>query len=119
MPTSALMQLMEAGKVRLLAVTAAQRVAGELKNVPTWKEQEVDTTHEVWRGLVGPKGMSPAQVAFWDDVLGKAVKTDEWRKDLEQGKIENVYRASGDAAKYWRERNEEVRAILTDLGLAK
>ncbi len=118
-PTSVLMQLIETGKLRVLAVTAPQRVRGELANVPTWKELGVNATHEVWRGLAGPKGMTAAQIAFWDDALGKAVKTEGWREDLEQGKVENIYRNSAETAKYWREQHEEVRAILTELGLAK
>ena len=63
--------------------------------------------------------MSRPQVAFWDDVLGKAVKTAEWRKDLEQNQVENIYKNSGDTGKYWKEQYEEARVVLTDLGLAK
>jgi putative tricarboxylic transport membrane protein len=117
-PPSVLMQLVEAGKLRVITITAPQRVGGDLATVPTWKEQGVNATYEVWRGLAGPKGMTPAQVAFWDDVLGKAVKTEDWRKDLERGQVENIYRNSVETGKYWREQHEEVRAILGELGLA-
>ncbi len=117
-PPSVLMQLVQAGKLRIIAITSPQRVGGELASVPTWKEQGVNATHEVWRGLAGPKGMTQAQIAFWDGVLGKAVKTEDWRMDLERGQIENVYRGSAETGKYWREQHEEVRAILSDLGLA-
>jgi putative tricarboxylic transport membrane protein len=118
-PTSVLMQLIESGKLRVLAVTSPQRVRGELASVPTWKEQGVNATYEVWRGIAGPKGMTAEQIAFWDELLGKVVKTEEWRKDLEQGKVENVYRNSAETAKYWRDQHDEVRALLTELGLAK
>ena len=118
-PPSVLLQLVQTGKLRILAITAPRRARNELANVPTWKELGVDSTHEVWRGLAGPKGMTRAQIAFWDDVLGKAVKTEEWRKDLEQGQVENIYRDSAETGKYWKEQYEQARAILTDLGLAK
>lgn len=118
-PPSVLLPLIQTGKLRVLAIAAPQRARGELANAPTWKEQGVNATHEVWRGLAGPKGMTRSQIAFWDDVLGKAVKTDEWRKDLEQGQVENIYRDSAQTGKYWRAQYEEMRAILSDLGLAK
>ena len=118
-PPSVLLQLVQAGKLRLLALAAPQRARGDLANVPTWKEQGVNSAHEVWRGLAGPKGMTRAQIAFWDEVLGKAVKTDEWRRDLEQGQVENIYRNSAETGAYWKDQYEEVRAILNDLGLAK
>ena len=118
-PPSVLLQLVQAGKLRMLALAAPQRARNELAGVPTWKEQGVNSAHEVWRGLAGPKGMARAQIAFWDEVLGKAVKTDEWRRDLEQGQVENIYRNSAETGVYWKDQHDEVRAILNDLGLAK
>jgi putative tricarboxylic transport membrane protein len=118
-PPSTAMQFVQSGKLRLLVLTAPQRGTGELANVPTWKELGVDSTHEVWRGVVGPKGLSRAQIAFWDDALGKVAKSDTWKKDLEQSQIENIYRNSTEAAKYLKAQYDEARAILTDLGLAK
>ena len=118
-PPSAVLQHVEAGKLRVLALTAPARAHGELANVPTWKEQGVNSTHEVWRGIIGPRGMTRAQIAYWDDVLGKLAKTDAWKKDLEQSQIENVYRNSTETAKYLKAEFEEARGILTDLGLAR
>jgi putative tricarboxylic transport membrane protein len=118
-PPSAVLPHVQAGKLRVLALTAPTRAHGELANVPTWKELGVNSTHEVWRGVIGPRGMTRAQVAYWDDVLGKLVKTDAWKKDLEQSQIENVYRNSTETVKYLKTEYDEARGILTDLGLAK
>ena len=118
-PQSAVLQHVQGGKLRVLALTSPARARGELANVPTWKELGVNSTHEVWRGVVGPRGMTRAQVAYWDDVLGRLVKTDAWQKDLEQSQIENIYRNSTETAKYLKAQYDESRGILTDLGLAK
>ena len=93
-PPSAVLQHVQAGKLRVLVLTAPTRAHGELANVPTWKELGINSTHEVWRGVISTRGMTRAQIAYWDDVLGKLVKTDAWRKELEQTQIENVYRNS-------------------------
>ena len=118
-PPSSVLEHIKAGKVRVLALTAPQRARGELANVPTWKELGVNSTHEVWRGVAGTKGLTAAQIAFWDNILGTVVKTDEWKRELEQSQVENVYRNSAETARYWKMQYEEARAILTDLGLAK
>ena len=118
-PPSAVLQHVQGGKLRVLALTSPQRARGELANVPTWKELGVNSTHEVWRGVIGPRGMTPAQIAFWDDALGKVVKTEARKKDLEQSHIEDIYRNSTETAIYLKAQYEEARVILTDLGLAK
>src|SRR4051812_15293517 len=72
-----------AGKMRVLGVTAPQRLPGALANVPTWKEQGIDVHITNWRLLAGPKGLTPGQIAYWDGVVARLVKTDEWKKDLD------------------------------------
>ncbi|NBR29128.1 MAG: hypothetical protein EBT83_12065 [Betaproteobacteria bacterium] len=87
--------------------------------MPTWKELGINSVNEVWRGIAGPKGMTAAQVAFWDDVLGRATKSEDWKRELERSQIENVYRNSAETAKFWKAEYEETKAILTEIGLAK
>ena len=35
---------------------------------------------DTWRGVIGPRGMSAEQIAFWDQLLAKAVATDTWKQ---------------------------------------
>lgn len=116
---STLVQQIKAGKVRVLAIGAPRRLGGDLSGIPTWKELGIDASFELWRGLAGPKGLTPGQIQFWDDALGRLVQTDEWKSDLARYLMENVYRNSADTARYWKAEHEEVKSVLTDLGLAK
>jgi putative tricarboxylic transport membrane protein len=116
---SSVLQQAEAGKLRILAIGAPQRASGALAGVPTWKELGIDSAFELWRGLAGPRGLSREQIAFWDDVLGKTVRTDEWKKDLAQNHVENVYRDSAATGRFWKSQEAEVRTVLGDLGLAR
>jgi putative tricarboxylic transport membrane protein len=118
-PASNVRDLLEAGKVRLLAISAPQRGRGVIAQVPTWKELGVNSANEVWRGVAGPKGLTAAQIAFWDDVLGKAARSEDWRRELERAQIENIYRNSADTAKFWKQEYEEIKALLTEIGMAK
>ena len=111
---------LEAGKVRLLAVTSDQRLPGPLATVPTWKEQGIAGTFNTWRGLWGPKGMTADQVAFWDDTLERISKDPQWKENLAANQWESDYRNSRDTLKYLDVLHVELRDVLKDLGgLAK
>lgn len=109
----------ETGQIRPLAVTAATRRGGALAKIPTWKELGVNAVVDNWRGVIGPKGMPPQQVAFWDDVFGRLFKLDEWQKSLEQNYWDNAALTSGGAAKYLDAQYRELRSVLVELELVK
>jgi putative tricarboxylic transport membrane protein len=117
-PSSVLPQV-QAGKMRMLAVGAPQRMGGEFAQVPTWKELGINSSFELWRGLAGPKGMSREQIQFWDAALGALVKTEEWKKELADNRIENIYKNSADTGRQWKAEYDEVKGVLIELGLAK
>ena len=70
--------------MRVLAMSGPKRLWGLYAEVPTWKEAGVDMTASGWRGVLGPKALPPAQVAYWEEVLRKVTQTPEWKRDLEQ-----------------------------------
>ena len=117
-PSSVLAQV-QAGKMRMLVVGAPARLGGEFAQVPTWKELGVASAFELWRGLAGPKGMTRAQIQYWDATLGALVMTEEWKKDLADNAIENIYKDSAETGKQWKVEYDEVRGVLLELGLAK
>lgn len=117
--TSQLVKQLEAGKIRILAVTSDQRLTGQLASVPTWKEQGVAGTFNTWRGLWGPKGMSTEQVAFWDDVLERISRDPQWKETLAASQWESDYRNSRDTLRYLDAMHVELRDVLKDIGLAR
>ncbi len=110
---------LEAGKLRVLGVAAPRRLGGVLSSVPTWKEQGVNALVTNWRMVAGPKGMSAAQIAYWDRVLAKLTQTDEWKKDLEANVFENTYLDSAATERYMKTEYEQFRAALSELGMAR
>jgi putative tricarboxylic transport membrane protein len=107
------------GKLRMLAIGAPKRVAGDLSGTPTWNELGVNASFDLWRGIAGPRGMTASQVAFWDRVLGSIAASPEWKQELEKNDLENVYKNSAETAKHWKAEYDEVKAVLIELGLAK
>lgn len=107
------------GQVRLLAVTAPTRLPGVLADVPTWREQGYNAVVSNWRSIVGPKGMTEAQVAYWEQTLRRFVESDGWKKELETNFWRSEYMRSAETRKYLDEDNARARAFLVELGLAK
>lgn len=110
---------LQAGKIRVIAIGAAQRMTGVFAGVPTWKEQGVDDAFNASQGAIGPRGLSAAQIAFWEGAFEKLSQTDEWKKQLASNYWDGNFRSGRDAQKYYAEQAAELREILTDLGLAK
>jgi putative tricarboxylic transport membrane protein len=112
-------QHIQAGKVRALAVATATRMRDELSAVPTWREQGLNVLASDIRFMVAPKGLTEAQVAYWDDVFARTVQTEEWIKFNNAGYAVPFYMGSRETARMLDTRYEQHRALLTELGLAK
>ncbi len=108
-----------AGRVRILGVASPRRLTGALAHAPTLNEQGLKSISSNWRTVVGPKGMTREQIAFWDGVLGRMVQTGEWKKELETSLQEYVYLDSSATLKYTRDQDQAITAALGDLGLLK
>ena len=65
------------------------------------------------------RGMSAAQTAYWENVLAKAVEADEWNKMLEADQLSGGFLKSADTRAYLRAQQDELRTIMTDLGLVR
>ncbi len=70
----------EAGKAKNLAVAARKRMTGA-PDVPTFAEKGYKFYWEQMRGVVGPAGMTPEAVAWWQDTLKKVTATKKWQDD--------------------------------------
>lgn len=107
------------GKLRVVAITAPQRLSGGLAHVPTWKEQGVNFTFGAWRAIFAPKGLTAQQTAYWQGVLRKATEAPEWKDDLAKNYWANVFVSGEQFSKELDQDYASMRAILVDLGLAK
>ena len=107
------------GKLRIVAVTANQRLPGALASVPTWKEQGVDHVFGAWRAIFAPKGLTQPQIAFWEGALRKAAEAPEWKSDLEKNVWSDDF-STGDAFRKELDKDYAgMKAVLVDIGLAK
>jgi putative tricarboxylic transport membrane protein len=109
----------QAGTVRALAITSAERRGGPLKDVPTLKELKINATYEVWRGAFGPPGMSKDAQAWWAKALKTMVGTKTWKESLEKLQWVDAYAPAAEFAKFLAAEEKSYRDLMTDLGFAK
>ena len=105
------------GRAHILAISSQQRESGAMAALPTFRELGHDAVFFTWRGFMGPKGLKAPEIAYWDNVFAVVAKSDEWRKDTEQQMWNADYLLSADTRKHLDRENEQLKVILSDLGL--
>ena len=117
--TSSVIRLVESGKMRVIGIAAPKRLAAPYDTTPTWTEQGLPVVLDTWRGVVGPRGMSREQVAFWNGVFAKAVTTETWKEAVRSNSWDANYLDSEETKKLFDSDYKDYRSILGDLGLLK
>lgn len=118
-PATIAAQHLRNGSIRVVGITAPRRMGGPMAEVPTFGEQGVPAVMANWRSIVGPKGMAPPQIEFWDKAIGKMVQTDEYKKQVERDLADPQYMNAAEAKKFWDDQHAEIGTLLTELGLRK
>jgi putative tricarboxylic transport membrane protein len=112
--------LVESGDLRALAQTADHRVGeGVVADIPTCKEQGIDSTFVNWRGLFGVPEMPDYAVAFWRETLKKMTETPEWAQACKTNGWDQVYLDAEEFKTFLAEVNEQYKTILDDIGMLK
>lgn len=106
----------EAGEVRVLAVTGAERVSAV--DAPTLMEQDVDLEFTNWRGFVAPPGITAEDEAKLVTALDEMHKSPEWKKELEAKGWTDAYLTGDEFATFLDEQSKRVEDTLTELGLS-
>jgi len=109
----------KAGQMRVLGIAAPQRLGGVFADAPTWRELGVDAVFANWRGIAGPRGMSAAQIAYWDEVFAKMVRHEAWQKQCETIMCVETFMGNAETRKFLEAQYRELHAILSEVGLAK
>ncbi len=118
-PASTIAPQVQAGRMRAIGISSERRIGGALADVPTWREQGVDAVFSNWRGVVGPKGMTPEQIQYWDDIFAKTVETQEWKEEVQRTQLTSHYLQSRATGQFLGAENEKLSGVMNKLGLSK
>jgi len=108
----------EAGRMRVLALTSPKRLGGRFQQLPTFTEQGYNVVNENWRGIFGPPEMPAAVVQYWKSALTKLVQSAAWKAELEKNQWVNTFETDSFRASLDKD-NETYSVLLKELGLRK
>ena len=109
--------LLATGKIRVLGIAAPQRQGGAFAATPTLREQGVDAVYFSWRGFMGPKGLTLAQRAFWDQAFAQLVKAPEWKQDIARNAWAEDFMNSAQTLRHLESETETLKKLLLELGV--
>ena len=72
-----------------------------------------------WRAMFGARGMTPAQVAFWEATLKRFLDTPEWATEMVLRNGVPKFMGSAAMKQYMAEEYAELKTFLAELDLAK
>lgn len=109
----------QAGKMRAIGLSAPQRQPGAAAELPTLKEQGIDAVFYSWRGFLGAKDLTPAQIAFWDAAFAQALQAQDWKQDLANNAWAEDLKNAAETRKHLDSEQELIARMLGELGLLK
>ena len=112
-----LLPQIEAGTVRALAISSAERLPGV--NVPTLKEQGVDVAFENWRSVVAPPGISVADREKLEQAVAAMVHSQPWQDALTRYRWIDRYLEGEPFARFVDSEEARVRDILRKFGTGR
>ncbi|QJQ98638.1 tripartite tricarboxylate transporter substrate-binding protein [Halomonas sp. PGE1] len=110
-------QLGEGSEVRALGVSSPERLGGVLAEVPTYQEQGIDYTFDIWRGVMGTPDMPVEAVAYYEELFAQMLETDGWAAARDQLGWIDAYQDSEEFGAFLDEQREQFSEVLTELGL--
>jgi putative tricarboxylic transport membrane protein len=105
----------EAGKLRALAVSGAERVEG--LDAPTLKEAGVDVELVNWRGMVAPPELSDSDRDGLTRVVTEMHDSQGWKDALARYGWEDSFLAGEEFKRFLAEEQSRINTVLADLGL--
>ncbi|WP_433506498.1 Bug family tripartite tricarboxylate transporter substrate binding protein [Pseudonocardia halophobica] len=105
----------DAGELRVLAVTAGEPVPGV--DAPTLKQAGLDVEFTNWRGIVAPPGLSDEGRADLEAAFAELRRSPEWAEALERNGWTDAYQPGPEFGAFLESENERVAGVLRELGL--
>jgi putative tricarboxylic transport membrane protein len=110
-----LIDQIEAGQLRVLAVSSDQRVEGI--DAPTLKESGIDLTFANWRGVLAPPGISDGAKNAMIKVLEELHGTQQWKDALVKNGWTDAFVTGAPFEQFLKDQDNRVSSTLTELGL--
>ena len=108
--------LADQGEVRILAMTAAERLPSA-PDIPTLSEQGAPAVFSNWRGFFAAPGTSDEQVVEFASTLSGLFSTDEWQTTRDLRGWTDFFVAGDEFVAFLEGQEQEMAALLDVLGM--
>ncbi|MFI6504479.1 Bug family tripartite tricarboxylate transporter substrate binding protein [Nonomuraea typhae] len=112
---SEIKSLIDAGRIRPLAVSSTARIAG--LDIPTFREQDVDLVSTQARGFIGPPRVSAAQRSYWENALTRMTESGQWRDYVRANFLQPSVHIGQNAQRYLDQEWQKYVSLYKELGL--
>ncbi|MDR7484642.1 MAG: tripartite tricarboxylate transporter substrate binding protein [Armatimonadota bacterium] len=107
----------EARQVRVINSFTATRIPKS--TIPTAREQGIDMVVEKFRGLLGPKGMDPGAIAYWEQAVKRVLDRPAYKQYYESVYLVPAYMDHQQYRFYLDRMNQTLRRYLKEIGVIK
>lgn len=109
----------DAGKLKVLAVLAPERLSGEFGKFPTAKEQGLDVVGANWRGFYVPGKMSDDAYNFWVKQLNTVTASKEWKAAAARNGMEPLNLSGSKFTDFVKADIDQIQSISREIGIIK
>jgi putative tricarboxylic transport membrane protein len=113
---SEILAQIEAGTVRPLAVSSAERLPA-LPDVPTLRESGVDVELANWRAVVAPDGITAGEERALEDLLVRMTRSPAWKETLARRGWGDAVLAGPEFERFLAAEQRRTAQILDEIGL--
>lgn len=107
------------GRLRGLVTLAPKRLGGPYANVPTFREFGVKPVLSKYRAIIGPRGMRPEHVVFWEAKFQQLSQDTDWKQELDKYQWDGEFMNSSKLRGFMEETHKNVEDALRDIGMLK
>jgi len=111
-------QFADSGRIRILAVTSAERMKG-MDDIPTFKEAGYDVEIANWRGVLGSIDMPEENHRLWVDRFTQLSESPQWHAVMQRLGWEPFFLGGDEFGQFIQSESERINGILHDAGLVK
>jgi putative tricarboxylic transport membrane protein len=109
----------DAGKIKVLAVMAPERLEGDFAKYPTAKEQGLDVVGANWRGFYAPGKMSDDAYNYWVKSVGTAYESKEWKAIMASNGMAPLNLRGAAFQKFVKDSVDEIHELSLEIGIVK
>ncbi|WP_106477275.1 Bug family tripartite tricarboxylate transporter substrate binding protein [Phytohalomonas tamaricis] len=113
------MGFIQSGDLKVLAVLSDERLPGELADLPTAKEQGINTVAPNWRGFYVPSGVSDDVYGWWVKTLDQVYETDAWKQIMTQNGLMPFHKSGQEFTDYVHQQVDDIHSLSQEIGLVK